>query len=445
MSTSYIPYQPDQQYLLPCALQEWLPQGHLAYFISDTVDSLNLSAFHVRYAGGGSRNQPFHPAMMVKVLVYAYATGVFSSRKIAKKLHEDVAFRVLGAANFPAHRTIRDFRALHLKEFTDLFVQVVRLAREMGLVKLGTIAVDGTKIKANASRHKAMSYGRMQTAEAELRAQITALVKKAASTDEAEKNEPDLDIPAEIERRQARLAAIEAAKARLEERQRQSDAQRGRAPDDERKPKDKDGKPKGGKPYQRDFGVPAPKAQDSFTDPQARIMKRAGGGFDYSYNAQTAVDEAAHIIVAAEVVNTSSDVQQLPMVLKAVKEHTGASAAQVLADAGYRSEAVMAELAMTQPDTELVIALGREGKVLAKPRDAQRYPHTVAMAAKFETEQGKADYRKRKGIAEPPNGWIKNVLGFRQFSMRGLQKTRAEFKLVCMALNLRRMGAMQAC
>ena len=173
-------------------------------------------------------------------------------------------------------------------------------------------------------------------------------------------------------------------------------------------------------------------------------MKRAGGGFDYSYNAQTAVDETAHIIVAAEVVNTSSDVQQLPMVLKAVKEHTGSPAAQVLADAGYRSEAVMAELATAQPDTELVIALGREGKVLAKPRDAQRYPHTVAMAAKFETEQGKIDYRKRKWIAEPPNGWIKNVLGFRQFSMRGLQKTQAEFKLVCMALNLRRMGAMQA-
>ena len=378
MSSSYVPYQPDQQYLLPCALQEWLPQGHLAYFISDTVDNLDLSAFHARYAGGGSRNQPFHPSMMVKVLVYAYATGVFSSRKIARKLHEDVAFRVLGADNFPAHRTIRDFRALHLKEFTDLFVQVVRLAREMGLVKLGTIAVDGTKIKANASRHKAMSYGRMQAAEVELTAQISALMKKAASTDEAEKNEPDLDIPAEIERRQERLAAIAAAKARLEERQRQSDAQRGRTSDDERKPKDKDGNPKGGKPYQRDFGVPAPKAQDSFTDPEARIMKRARGGFDYSYNAQTAVDEAAHIIVAAEVVNTSSDVQQLPMVLDAVKENTGASAKQVLADAGYRSESVMAELAMTQPDTELVIALGREGKVLAKPRDAQRYAHTVA-------------------------------------------------------------------
>jgi len=443
MSTSYIAYHPEQLQLLPSALQDWLPQGHLAYFISDTIDSLNLNAFHARYAEGGPRNQPFHPAMMVKILVYAYATGVFSSRKIARKLHEDVAFRVLGADNFPAHRTIRDFRALHLSEFTELFTQVVRLAREMGLVKLGTIAVDGTKIKANASRHKAMSYGRMQTTEIELKAQIAALVQKAKNTDETEENEPELDIPAEIERRQARLVAIAAAKARLEERQRQADTQRARTPDDERKPKDKDGKPKGGKPYQRDFGVPAPKAQDSFTDPESRIMKRAGGGFDYSYNAQTAVDETAHIIVAAEVVNTSSDVQQLPMVLAAVKAHTGKAAQQVLADAGYRSEAVMAELAKMQPDTELVIALGREGKVQAKPRDAQRYPYTVAMAAKFQTEQGKSDYRKRKWIAEPPNGWIKSVLGFRQFSMRGLQKAQAEFKLVCMALNLRRMGAMQ--
>ena len=444
MSASYIPYHPEQQQLLPSALQDWLPKGHLAYFINDTVDSLNLSGFHMRYAAGGPRNQPFHPAMMVKVLVYAYASGIFSSRKIARKLHEDVAFRVLGAANFPAHRTIREFRALHLSEFTELFIQVVRLAREMGLVKLGTIAVDGTKIKANASRNKAMSYARMQTTETELKAQISALVQKAANTDEAEKNEPDLDIPAELERRQVRLAAIAAAKGRLEERQRQSDTQRGRSPDDERKPRDKGGKPKGGKPYQRDFGVPATKAQDSFTDPESRIMKRAGGGFDYSYNAQTAVDETAHIIVAAEVVNTSSDVQQLPMVLAAVKAYTGSAAGQVLADAGYRSEAVMAELATTQPDTELVIALGREGKVLIKPRDAKRYPHTVAMAAKFETAKAKLDYRKRKWIAEPPNGWIKNVLGFRQFSMRGLEKAKAEFKLVCLALNLRRLGAMQA-
>ena len=306
---------------------------------------------------------------------------------------------------------------------------MVRLAREMGLVKLGTIAVDGTKIKANASRHKARSYGRMQTTEIELKAQIDALLKKAASTDEAEKNEPDLDIPAEIERRQERLAAIEAAKARLEERQRQADSQRGRSQDDDRRPKSKDGKPRGGKPYQRDFGVPPPKAQDSFTDPESRIMKRAGGGFDYCYNAQTAVDETAHIIVAAEVVNTSSDVQQLPMVLAAVKAHTQCHARQVLADAGYRSEAVMAELAQTLPETDLVIALGREGKEQVKPTDAQRYPHTVAMQAKLQTDKGKADYRKRKWIAEPPNGWIKSVLGFRQFSMRGRQKAKGKSRV----------------
>jgi len=357
-----MPYAPEQQHLLPFALQEWLPAGHLAYFISDAVDSLELKAFHARYAGGGSRNQPFHPAMMVKVLIYAYATGVFSSRKIAKKLHEDIAFRVLAADNFPAHRTIRDFRALHLAEFTELFTQVVRLAREMGLVKLGTVAIDGTKIKANASRHKAMSYARMQSAEVELKAQIADLLKKAGNTDEAERDEPELDIPAEIERRQARLAAIEAAKARLEERQRQADAQRGRSHDDDRRPRGPDGKPKGGKPYQRDFGVPAAKAQDSFTDPDSRIMKRAGGGFDYCFNAQTAVDEAAHIIVAAEVVNTSSDVQQLPKVLDALQAYTGQQAQQVLADAGYRSEAVMAELAHKLPQTDLVIALGREGR-----------------------------------------------------------------------------------
>src|SRR5215210_4703310 len=213
MTTSYLAYAPGQQQLLPAALQDWLPEGHLAYFISDTIDSLDLSAFHARYADGGPRNQPFHPAMMVKVLIYGYATGVFSSRKLARKLHEDVAFRVLGAGNFPAHRTLSDFRALHLEEFCELFVQVVRLAREMGLVKLGTVAVDGTKVKANASRHKAMSYGHMLKAEAELKTQIDALLQRAKAADEVEKNEPELDVPAEIARRQDRLQAIQEARA----------------------------------------------------------------------------------------------------------------------------------------------------------------------------------------------------------------------------------------
>lgn len=430
MAANYLPYEPQQMLLLPEALQDWLPEGHLAHFISDTVDTLDLDAFHARYDKDGPRNQPFHPAMMVKVLVYGYATGVFSSRKIARKLHEDVAFRVLAAGNFPAHRTIRDFRAFHLKELSQLFVQVVRLAREMGLVKLGTIAVDGTKVKANASRHKAMSYAHMLKAEAELKAQIEALLKRAQQADEAEKNEPELDIPAEIARREARLAAIAEARQRLEQRQREAEIERGRDPDD---------KPRGGR-YKREFGVPEDKAQDNFTDPDSRIMKRAGGGLDASYNAQTAVDDAAHIIVAAELTNNASDAGELPTMLQAVKDNLGVLPKRALADTGYKAEAVFQALEGT--GCELVVAIGREGK---RPLrfDPEQLPRTAAMATKLQTDEGKAAYKRRKWIAEPPNGWVKNVLGFRQFSLRGLHRVEAEWKLVCMALNLRRMAAMQ--
>ena len=433
MATSYLPYDPQQMLLLPEAIQDWLPEGHLAHCISDTVDTLDLGAFHARYEQDGPRNQPFHPAMMVKVLLYGYATGVFSSRKIACKLHEDVAFRVLGAGNFPAHRTIRDFRAKHLKELSELFVQVVRLAGEMGLVKLGTVAIDGTKIKANASRHKAMSYGHMMKAEAELKGQIQGLLKRAAQADEAEKHEPELDIPAEIARRETRLKAIEAARVRLEQRQREQDRQQGRRVDDEGNTRGP-----GGGLCTRPFGVPEAQAQENFTDPDSRIMKRAGGGFDPAYNAQTAVDAAAHIIVAAELDNAAPDAKWLLPMIQAVRENLGELPELGLADAGYRSE----ENLRLAP-IELVVALGREGKRHAQI-DPQTHPYTAAMAAKLHSPAGRAAYRKRKWIAEPPNGWLKSVLGFRQFSLRGMAKARAEFKLVCAALNLRRMATMVA-
>ena len=439
MTTSYLPYEPRQQQLLPAALQDWLPEGHLAYYISDTVDSLDLSAFHARYAGGGPRNQPFHPAMMVKVLIYGYATGVFSSRKLARKLHEDVAFRVLGAGNFPAHRTLSDFRVLHLKELAALFVQVVKLARECGLVKLGTIAVDGTKVKANASRHKAMSYRRMEQAEAELKAQIDQLLARAKATDAAERDEPEVDLPAEIARREARLAVIKAAKERLEARQREADAARGRSADDDRRPRHPDGTPKRGPKYKREFGVPEPTDQESFTDPDSRIMKHAGGGFEQSYNAHTAVDATHQIIVAAELTNNAADSDRLPPMLQAVAANMGALPQQALADAGFRSEATLAKVA--DLPCEVIVALGREGRERAAI-DAEKYPHTVAMAARLQTAAGKDAYRRRKAIVEPPNGWIKAVLGFRQFSFRGFKKVKAEWQLVCLALNLRRMAYM---
>lgn len=439
MTTSYLPYDPQQQFLLPPALEEWLPEGHLAYFISDTVDLLDLNAFHVRYAGGGPRNQPFHPGMMVKVLLYAYASGVFSSRKIARKLHEDVAFRVLAAGNFPKHRTICDFRALHLDELAGLFVQVVKLARECGMVKLGTVAIDGTKVKASASRHKAMSYQRMIDTEAELKAQIDQLMERAKQTDAAERNEPELDIPAELERREQRLKVIQAARERLEARQREADRSKGRSEDDERIPRDKDGKPKNknGNRYKRDFGIPEDSAQENFTDPDSRIMKRAGGGFDQCYNGQTAVDAHAQIIVAAELTNCGADAGNLAPMLAAVEAATGHAPCITLADAGYRAEATFAQLA-SHP-TDLYVALGREGQNLAKI-DAKANPHTLAMRSKMQTPLAKAAYRRRKAIVEAPNAWIKHVLGFRSFSLRGLQKVKAEWKLVCAALNLRRMG-----
>ncbi|XVJ70791.1 MAG: IS1182 family transposase [Rhizobacter sp.] len=462
MPSSYLPYAPEQQLLLPHALQEWLPQGHLAHYINDTIDTLDLSAFFKRYQGGGSRNQPFHPAMMVKVLVYGYATGVFSSRKIANKLHEDVAFRVLAADNFPKHRTLSDFRALHLEELAALFVQVVKLAGECGLVKLGTIAVDGTKLRAKASKHKAMSYERMQAREIELKAQIDALLRRAAQTDMAEVDEPELDVPAELARRQERLAAIEAAKQRLQARQQEADKQRGRKPEghdsskDTSQDSDDDGQgPQGfkgsagtrntankpnkrGPAFKRAFGVPEPKAQDNFTDSDSRIMKTSAG-FEQCFNAQTAVDAAAQIIVAAELTNCAADTAELPVMLEAVRSNTGRALEVLLADAGYRSEAVLQQL--SDKKTEVIVALGREGKQQAQI-DQDKHPHTAAMAAKLQTRQGQDKYRRRKAIVEPPNAWIKQVLGFRQFSFRGIEKVRCEFKLICAALNLRRMASM---
>lgn len=224
---------------------------------------------------------------------------------------------MLAARNFPVHRTVRDFRTLQLKELSDLSVQIVRLAREMGLVKLGAIAVDGTKVKANASRHKAMSHGHMLKTEAELKAQIEALLNRARAADEVEKNEPELDIPAEIARRRDRLEAIAAARTRLEQCQRDSDLELGRSHDDDQKPRGQDGKPKGGR-YKRPFGIPQDKDQDNFTDSDSRIMQRAGGGFDPACNGQTAVDDTSHIIVAAELINNASDVRELPPMLEAV-------------------------------------------------------------------------------------------------------------------------------
>lgn len=440
MPPSYVKYEPEQMLMLPPALQDWLPKKHLAYFVSDAIDGMDLTPFHKRYETGGPRNQPFHPAMMLKLLVYGYAVGVFSSRKLAKKLQEDVAFRILSANNFPAHRTLSDFRVLHVDEMKTVFVQVIHLAQECGLVKLGNLAIDGTKMKANASRHKAMSYAHMVRIESELRAEVEALLKKAQEVDTLEDQEPEIEIPKELERREDRLKAIAAAKKRLEERQREADQARGRSEGDERIPRDENGEPTRGPKYRRDFGVPEDKAQESFTDSESRIMKHPGGRFDYSYNAHTVVDAAAHIIVAVDVTNNASDAGTLPGLVEAAIENTGVKPEQVLADSGFKSEAVFSQLRAS--GVNAVVALSREDKEV--PIDGRKHPHTSAMSAKLASVAGRSAYRMRKWIVEPPYGWIKNVLGFRQFSLRGARKVAGEWNLVCLALNLRRMFSMQA-
>lgn len=436
MPTSFRPYLPDQSLLLPPSPRDWLPEGHLAYFVSDTVDALDLSEFYKAYEGDGRRNQPFEPRMMVKVLLYAYATGTFSSRKIARRLEEDVAYRVLAAENFPAHRTICEFRQLHLEAFGKLFVQVVRIAREAGLLKLGALAIDGSKVKANASKHKAMSYGRMLQEEKRLREQIVALTARAEATDAAEDAElgPGVrgdELPEELRRREQRLEKILAAKARLEARQAEEDRAKGRSEDDDRK------SPRGGRKFKREFSVPHEKAQDNFTDPESRIMK-SSGGYDQCYNGQLAVDEETQLIVATALTNNATDNAQLIPLLDAVEAQTERRPREVLADAGYRSEEAFQTLEVRGIDA--YVSLGREDK----PSSAGAHlAASTRMAQKLATEAGKKRYRRRKAIVEPVLGWIKGVLGFRRFSFRGETKARHEWAIVCLAVDLKRFHRLQ--
>ena len=439
MPTTFRRYAPDQSLLLPPDVRAWLPEGHLAHHVSDLVDEMDLTAFYAPYAGDGRRNAPYAPRMLVKVLLYAYATGVFSSRGIARKLEEDVAFRVLAAGNFPQHRTICEFRRRHLADFKQLFVAVVSLARELGLARFGKLSIDGTKVRANASKRKAMSYERLQREERRLAREVEALLRQADAVDTAEdvRFGPAVrgdELPAELRRRETRLAAIRAAQARLEAAARAADDARGRQPGEARNPR-------GGQPYKRAYGEPDAKAQSNFTDPQSGIMKTSSEGFQQCYNAQAAVDADNQLVVATEVTAKASDQGALPVLLDAVNETLGAQPETVLADAGYCNEGDLADL--EQRGVDGYVAAGREGKKAAK-RDLEKHPATARMVQKLATPAGRAAYAERKWLSEAPNGWIKHVLGFRRFSLRGLAKVRCEWDLVCLALNVKRLHVLRA-
>jgi transposase len=421
MAKTYRPYVPEQDLLLPPSLREWLPEDHLAFFVSDLIDQLDLSAITTVYEDEERGSPPYHPVMLTKVMVYAYCVGVFSSRRIQRRLVEDVAFRVLAAGNQPDFRTIADFRKTHVTALRGFFEQVLHLARELGAPRVGRVALDGSTIKANASKHKAMSDGRMREKQRQLREEVKAVLDQAEAVDAAEDAEygPDRrgdELPAELQRRESRLKRIREAKRALEARA-------------------KDEAAAAGKPTES--VKPDAKAQYNFTDPESRIMK-GPDGFVQGYNVQVAVDEL-QLIVGHAVTQETNDKKQLMPMITTIEQQSGETPSQLLADAGYCSDVNLVAIADTDIDAYISTRKQKHGE---RPGPCPRGPlpktATIVdrMSRKLLTKTGAAVYAARKGIVEPVIGQIKQARGFRQFLLRGFEKVQGEWSLVCTTHNI---------
>jgi transposase len=445
MSKTFRPWDVDQRWLLPSSVDEFVPAGHVAHFVRDTVRTgLDLSTILSSY-GEERGYPPYHPTMMTALLMYAYSQGVYSSRRIARACEERLDFMAVTALNRPDFRTVSDFRQRHLTALSGLFVQVLKLCAEAGLVKLGHVAVDGTKIKANASKHKAMSYGRMAATEARLQAEVAAWFEQAATSDAREDAEHGSERrgdeqPAWVASKQERLAKIRQARAALE-----AEAQAAAA---SKTPTDGPDDP-GAASTSAMATVPAaqakpePKAQRNFTDPQSRIMKTKDG-FTQAYNAQAAVDAASQVIVAHDLVTAGNDMQQLLPVLDAIAAMAGALPREVSADAGYCSEDNLAGL--DERDIRGYVATGRQkhGTTSATGKQAKRRGSRVAaMATTLKRGGRRSRYRLRKQVVEPVFGQIKHARGFRQFLLRGLAKVKAEWAILCAVHNLLKLAAVR--
>ena len=420
MAKRYRSYEPDQLFLMPPSLREWLGEDHLAYFVSDLVDDLDLSKIEAVYEDEARGQPPYHPRMMVKVLIYAYCNRVFASRRIEKRLVEDVGFRVLAAGNTPDFRTLSDFRKIHRTAVAELFEQVLRLALKAGAMKLGRVAIDGSKVKANASKHKAMSYGRIKEKEHELREEIRRLLSEADRQDEADdrrhgKDRTGEELPEELRRRESRLERIRQAKRALEEEARREKQEAGKEP-----------------------AQPEDKKQYNFTDPQSRIMK-GSDGFVQGYNCQIAVEENFQLIVGQAVTQHGNDKKQLQPMIQAIEEQAGRKPREVLADNGYCSEANFKYLARRR--IEGYVATGRQ-KHRSRGPACKRGPlpkganAVERMRRRLQTQVGRRIYAMRKAIVEPVFGQIKQARGFRQFLLRGLEKVQREWALVCLTHNV---------
>ena len=434
MPKGYRTYLPEQELLLPPSLREWLPENHLAYFVSDVVDQLDLSAIHAVYEKEKRGQPPYDPRLMTKLLVYGYCTGVFSSRRIQKRLQEDIPFKVLAAGNEPDFRTISDFRKIHIETLQNLFEQVLAMALECGAIQLGRVSLDGTKLKANASKHKAMSYGRMKEKQQQLKEEVKQLLEQAEAADQDEDRQyggkRGDELPEELQRRETRLAKIKEAKKVIEQRARDKAAEEGKGSAEAKraKPEDKD--------------------QYNFTDPESRIMK-GGDGFVQGYNAQAAVEPELLLIVGQTVTEAANDKQQLMPMVELIEQQSGQRPEAILADNGYCSEENLEHLeSAARPERKIegFIATGKQkhGKhrLPAKrgplPKGATKVDR---MKRKLQTKVGKAVYAARKCVVEPVFGQIKQARGFRQFLLRGKKKVKGEWALLCLTHNVLRLHA----
>jgi transposase len=439
MTKTYRDWATDQAYLFPPSPHDWLPESDLVYFLTDTVATLDLSPIFAHYERELRGQPPFHPRMMVALLLYCYATGTRSSRKIMRRCHVDVACRVIVGDDIPDFRTISDFRKIHLARLEALFVEVLKLCALAGLAKVGTIALDGTKVKANASRHKAMSYDRMRSEEERLKKEIADILAEARTIDNAEDQQhgPDRhgdELPDELARRQSRLAKIQGAKKLLEERARIEAAE-------EAARRQAEGKSPPATPPAE--AVPDPKDQINFTDPESRIMKASNKGWDQCGNAQAVTNEH-QIILAADVTDQANDVRQAVPMADQTRANLDAAGIEdaikaMVGDAGYYSEPNATALKDRGIEPYLATErLKHSEKVASAPRG--RIPQGLTakqrMARKLRTKVGRAMYAKRKGMIEPIFGQLKQVLGFRQFSMRGLSSMRGEWRLMATVHNL---------
>ncbi len=451
MEPKFLEVDRETLYLLPPSVQDWLPEGHLARFVVEIVEQLDLRSLKASYAGRGS--QPYNPAMLLALLFYGYSTGVFSSRKLERSTYDSVAFRFIAANRHPDHDTIATFRKRFLKELSGLFVQILMIARQMNTLKLGSVSLDGSKVKANASKHKALSYEHACKLEAQLKAEVAELLKKAESADKADI--PDgMSVPEELQRREQRLAGIAAAKAEIELRAAERHTREQAAYEEKvaaraKKAEETGKKPKGKQPKPPTAG-PSAKDQVNLTDEESRIMPVSGGGFEQTYNAQAAVDTESKLIVTAHITQQSNDKQELVPTLKnlvALPKQLG-TVTELLADSGYFSETNVN--ACVGEEITPYIAVDRQShnrslweRFKEPPPLPDDTDSLTTMKHRLKTKAGKAVYALRKVTSEPVFGIIKAVMGFRGFMLRGKDSAEGEWNLACMAYNIKRMHSLK--